>query len=78
MLRLKDAAQRLALSTSRLYEMVARGEIGHHRIGGAIRISEDQLAEYLEVTRQQMKRARDEPKPRQRKPPRPRPQKQWF
>lgn len=78
MLRLKDAAKRLALSTSRLYEMVARGEIGHYRMGGAIRISEDQLAEYLEATRQQMKRERDEPKPRQRKPPRPRPQKQWF
>jgi excisionase family DNA binding protein len=64
LLRLKDAAARLALSASRLYEMVAAGEIGHHRLGGAIRISEIQIAEYLEQTKRERRERPDKSQPR--------------
>lgn len=61
MFTLKAAAARLALSKSKLYQMVEKMEIGHHRMGGAIRISEEQILEYLEKTR------REPSQPRERK-----------
>ena len=67
MLRVKQVADRLNLSESKIYEMVERGELPHHRFGGAIRVSEEQIAEYLEET----KRERREPEPRKSQPRRP-------
>ncbi len=67
MLRVKQVAERLNLSQSKIYEMVESGELPHHRFGGAIRVSEDQIAEYLEETKQE----RREPEPRKSQPRRP-------
>ena len=53
MLRVKQVAERLGLSESKVYEMVERGELPHHRFGGAIRVSEEQVAEYLESTKRE-------------------------
>jgi excisionase family DNA binding protein len=66
-LRVKQVAERLNLSESKVYEMVESGELPHHRFGGAIRVSEDQIAEFLEDT----KRERREPESRNRGPRRP-------
>ena len=53
MLKVSDVAERLSLSESCVYELVQRRRICHHKIGGAIRISEEQLAEFLDQTRQE-------------------------
>lgn len=53
MLRVKQVAERLNLSESKVYEMVERGDLPHHRFGGAIRVSESQIAEYLEETKRE-------------------------
>lgn len=67
LLKVSDVAKRLSLSQSMVYELVERRRISHHKIGGAIRISEDQLREFLEKTR------REPEAPRERKSgPRPR------
>ena len=41
-----QAADRLGVSRGSVYALVEKGEIGHNRIGGAIRITEEQFAEY--------------------------------
>ena len=49
-MRVREAAERLEVSVSTVYAMVARGKLRCSRVGvgrGAIRISEDQLAECL-------------------------------
>jgi len=61
MLRVKQVAERLNLSESKVYELIDRGRLGHHRMDGAIRVSEEQIAEYLEQTR------REPAAPRERK-----------
>lgn len=53
MLRVSDVAIRLSLSVSKVYELVERKHLAHHKIGGAIRISEQQLAEFLDQTRRE-------------------------
>jgi excisionase family DNA binding protein len=58
----------LSVSTSKLYEMVEKGEIEHHRIGGAIRFTEENVNALLEET----KRERREPEPCKSQPRRPR------
>lgn len=62
MLKVKQVANRLSLSQSKVYELVESGDLPHHRIGGAIRVSEEQLTEYLETTRRERG-----PAPQQRK-----------
>lgn len=57
MLRVKQVAARLSLSESKVYELVERGELPHHRFGGAIRVSEEQIAEYLDATKRERKEA---------------------
>ena len=47
MLNVKDVADRLSLSPSKVYRLIEDREIAHHRIGGAIRVTEEQIAEYL-------------------------------
>lgn len=68
MLKVSDVASLLNLSASKVYELIDEGKLAHHRIGGAIRVTEEQLAEFLEET----KRERRGSKPRSA-PPRPPP-----
>ena len=42
-----EIAEKLKISCSKVFELVAGGEIVPHRIGGAIRISEDDFELYL-------------------------------
>ena len=51
MLRVDELAKRLNLSQSKIYAMVQRGEIEHHRIGGSIRFSEENIAQLLNETK---------------------------
>ena len=54
MLTVKQVAERLGLSTSQVYALCASGKLPHHRFGvgkGALRISEEQLAAFLEATK---------------------------
>ena len=68
MLKVSQVAQRLNLSESKIYQLVEEGKLAHHRFDGAIRVSEEQIAAYLEDTRQE----RQEHEPRQRQPRLPR------
>jgi len=67
MFSVKDVAHHLSLSPSKVYELVDQGKIGHHRMDGAIRISQKQLEEYLKET----ERERRDETPKKRKPRRP-------
>lgn len=67
MLRVKTVAERLCLSRNAVYSLIDKGEMPHYRIGGAIRVAEEQLKDFLasrEVKREQGDR------PREHKPPR--------
>jgi excisionase family DNA binding protein len=66
MLRVAQVAERLNCSVSTAYGLIESGKLGHHRCPG-VRVSEEQLAVYLEKT----KREREEPNPAKKKPPRP-------
>ena len=53
MLTVADVAKRLRCSPSLVYALIARGRLAHHRLGlgrGAIRVTEAQLAAFLEGT----------------------------
>ena len=45
-------AERFVVSPRHVRRLIARGELPVHRIGNAIRISEDDIAHYLASTRQ--------------------------
>jgi excisionase family DNA binding protein len=51
LLKVSDVAKRLNLSASKVYQLIEQNRLPHHRLDGAIRISEEQLAGYLESTR---------------------------
>ncbi|HUY33191.1 MAG TPA: helix-turn-helix domain-containing protein [Pirellulales bacterium] len=53
MLKVSQVASKLSLSVSKIYELIERRELSHHRMDGAIRVSEEQLAEYLERTKRE-------------------------
>lgn len=53
MLRVKELAQRLSLSRSQVYRLIASGELPHHKIRGAVRVSEEQLSDYLAGTKRE-------------------------
>ena len=57
MRKVKQVAERLNLSVSKIYEMVESGELPHHRFGGAIRVSEEQIAEYMNRTKRERRAA---------------------
>jgi excisionase family DNA binding protein len=53
LLKIPEVAKRLSVSTSFVYELIADGRLRHHRLGrgqGAIRVSEEQLQDYLHRT----------------------------
>ncbi|MBC7815643.1 MAG: helix-turn-helix domain-containing protein [Planctomycetaceae bacterium] len=67
-MKVSELAKRLSLSESKIYQLVEVGMFEHHRFGGAIRFSEEQIEAYLEETKQE----RQEQKPRPRQPHLPR------
>ena len=53
MMTVEDVARRLKMSDGFVYNVVASGRLKHHRFGkgqGGIRVSEEQLAEFLRLT----------------------------
>ena len=66
MYRVKAVAERLNCSESTVRSLIARGLLEYHRCPG-IRVSEEQIAEFLEET----KREREKQEPRKQKPSRP-------
>lgn len=50
LLKVKEVGERLNISVAKCYELVESGKLGHHRLDGAIRISEEQVKEYLAMT----------------------------
>ncbi len=53
MYTVNEVAERLKVSPATIYDAASSGELPHHRIGrgrGTIRVSEEQLAEYLKKT----------------------------
>jgi excisionase family DNA binding protein len=53
-LTVRQVAERLGISRAQVYALCASGKLPHHRFGkgrGAIRITEEQLAAFLEATR---------------------------
>ncbi len=64
LLTVTEAAERLRVSRSRVYELVEDRQLAHHRIGGArgaIRISETDLLSFLADSR--VEPTADEPTP---------------
>lgn len=49
MLKVREVAARLSCSVSTVYHLLETGRLPHHRCPG-IRVSEEQLAEYLAAT----------------------------
>lgn len=56
-MRIAEVARSLSISASKAYELVEKGRLEHHRIDGAIRVSDEQLRGYLEETRKGTKAA---------------------
>ena len=50
-LTVEEAAQRLGIAKSAMYEWLAHGVIAHHRVGRLIRIREADVAAYLASVR---------------------------
>ena len=65
MLRVTTVAKRLDCSVATVYGLIEKGILGHHRCPG-IRVSEEQIDEYLKQSR------REPATPRQRKAAAPR------
>ena len=64
MMTVEDVARRLNMSDSFVYGVVSSGRLKHHRFGkgqGGIRVSEDQLTEFLRLT--ERGGVEEEPKP---------------
>jgi excisionase family DNA binding protein len=47
-----EAARRLGVSLRTLQRLLARGELGQYRIGGSLRIAEDELDRFIRGTRE--------------------------
>jgi len=58
MLTVKEVAEKWNVSPGIIYKLVTAGQLACHRIGSAIRFTEDQLKEYLQTPPKQ-------PKPKQ-------------
>jgi excisionase family DNA binding protein len=69
--RVKQVAERLQVSVATVYQLCAEGRIKHHRLGlgrGTIRITVEQLRQYLEETEREALRRCDPPDGRCWKP----------
>ena len=67
MLKVREVAARLNLSESKVYALIESGELPHHRFGGAIRVSDQQVADFLEQTKHERSKP-EMPKGRNRAP----------
>ena len=47
MITVKELADRWCLSTKKIYDLVARGDLDCYRFGSAIRFDDDQVERYL-------------------------------
>jgi excisionase family DNA binding protein len=45
---LQEAAEKMRISRTKLYQLVRRKEVFHYRIGGSIRFSEGQIQGFLD------------------------------
>lgn len=54
MLTVKMVSQRLKLSLAKCYGLIASGELECYRFGRSVRVSEEQLAAYLEQVKSTM------------------------
>ena len=67
-LKVRDTAERLNVSESCVYQLVEAGKLACHRIGigrGAIRISEEDIRQYLESCRyEKHEKPRRTPRPK--------------
>ena len=64
MLTVKDVSNRLGMSISFVYHELSSGRLEHYQIGqakGAIRVSEEQFANYLEGFRKGKRRVQRKP-----------------
>lgn len=71
MLKVPQVAERLNVSASKVYELVAQNEISHVRVGGAIRFEESDIADFVAAKRKGRKSAQSwqsktDPRPRLR------------
>jgi excisionase family DNA binding protein len=58
MLTVKEAAEQLHVSATCVYQLIAKGKLACHRIGvgrGAIRIGADDLADFIDGCRHEIK-----------------------
>lgn len=51
MLRVKTVAERLGISGAKVYSLIETGKLPHFRFDGSIRVSEEQLKEYIDSCR---------------------------
>ncbi len=56
MLTVKDVAKQLNVSEGAVYKAIQSGALEHHRFGASIRVTEVQLAEFLDQTRIRVER----------------------
>lgn len=56
MMTVKDVAKRLNVSEGAIYKAIQNGALEHHRFGAAIRVTDEQLAEFLDETRIRVER----------------------
>lgn len=54
---IRTIAQKYGLSTSAMYKAVERGELTHYKFGGRIRVLQDDLDEWLQHHKFEMKGA---------------------
>jgi excisionase family DNA binding protein len=51
MLKVKDVARELKLSIGAVYKAIQSGKLAHHRFGTSIRITDEQLTEFIKGSR---------------------------
>lgn len=57
MLTIKQVAEHLSLSIGAVYKAINRGELEHHRFGSSIRVTDEQLEDFIQETRVRSKPA---------------------
>lgn len=55
MLTVKVVSQRLKLSLAKIYGLIASGDLECYRFGRSVRVSEEQLAKYLQQVKSDVK-----------------------
>ncbi|HWB08664.1 MAG TPA: helix-turn-helix domain-containing protein [Pirellulales bacterium] len=58
LLKVSEVAKRLNLSASKVYQLIEQNRLPHYRLDGTIRVSEEQLADFLDRAKQEQAEAR--------------------